>query len=30
MTHVAFQEQLNGTAVNRLEKVTEEQYRLMK
>jgi quercetin dioxygenase-like cupin family protein len=30
MTHIAFQEQLNGTAVNWLEKVTDEQYRLMK
>src|SRR5713101_3268058 len=27
MTHIAFQEQLNGTAVNWLEKVTDEQYR---
>ncbi len=30
MTHIAFQEQLDGTAVNWLEKVTDEQYRLMK
>jgi hypothetical protein len=30
MTHIAFQEQLEGTAVNWLEKVTGEQYRLMK
>jgi quercetin dioxygenase-like cupin family protein len=30
MTHIAFQEQLNGTAVNWLEKVTDEQYRLTK
>jgi hypothetical protein len=30
MTHIAFQEQLNGMAVNWLEKVTDEQYRLMK
>jgi quercetin dioxygenase-like cupin family protein len=27
MTHIAFQEQLNGTTVNWLEKVTDEQYR---
>ena len=30
MTHIAFQEQVDGTAVNWLEKVTGEQYRLMK
>jgi quercetin dioxygenase-like cupin family protein len=30
MTHIAFQEQLNGTAVNWLEKVTDEQYRITK
>jgi quercetin dioxygenase-like cupin family protein len=30
MTHIALQEQLNGTAVNWLEKVTDEQYRLTK
>ncbi len=30
MTHIAFQEQVDGTAVNWLEKVTDEQYRLMK
>jgi quercetin dioxygenase-like cupin family protein len=30
MTHIAFQEQLNGTAVNWLEKVTNKQYRLAK
>src|SRR5258705_10003592 len=30
MTHIAFQEQLDGRAVNWLEKVTDEQYRLMK
>ena len=30
MTHIAFQEQLNGTAVNWLEKVTDEQYQLTK
>ncbi len=28
MTHIAIQEQLNGAAVNWLEKVTDEQYRL--
>jgi quercetin dioxygenase-like cupin family protein len=30
MTHIAFQEQLDGSAVNWLEKVTDEQYRLTK
>jgi hypothetical protein len=30
MTHMAFQEQLDGRAVDWLEKVTDEQYRLMK
>jgi hypothetical protein len=30
MTHIAFQEQLNGIAVNWLEEVTDEQYRLTK
>ena len=30
MTHIALQEQLNGTAVNWLGKVTDEQYRLTK
>jgi len=30
MTHIAFQEQLDGRAVDWLEKVTDEQYRLMK
>jgi len=30
MTHIAFQEQLDGTAVNWLEKVIGEQYRLRK
>jgi quercetin dioxygenase-like cupin family protein len=30
MTHIAFQEQLDGRAVNWLEKVTGEQCRLMK
>ncbi len=30
MTHIAFQEQLNGRAVDWLEKVTDEQYRLTK
>jgi quercetin dioxygenase-like cupin family protein len=30
MTHIAFQEQLNGIAVNWLEKVTDEQYQLTK
>jgi quercetin dioxygenase-like cupin family protein len=30
MTHIAFQEQLNGTAVNWLEKVTDKQYQLTK
>jgi quercetin dioxygenase-like cupin family protein len=30
MTHIAFQEQLNGTAVNWLKKVTGEQYQLTK
>jgi hypothetical protein len=30
MTHIALQEQLNGIAVNWLEKVTDEQYRLAK
>ena len=30
MTHIAFQEQLDGTAVNWLERVTDEQYRLMR
>jgi hypothetical protein len=30
MTHISFQEQLDGTAVNWLEKVTDEQYRLTK
>jgi quercetin dioxygenase-like cupin family protein len=29
MTHIAFQEQLNDTAVNWLEMVTDEQYRLV-
>jgi len=28
MTHIAFQEQLDGRAVDWLEKVTDEQYRL--
>jgi quercetin dioxygenase-like cupin family protein len=28
MTHIAFQESVNGSAVNWLEKVTDEQYRL--
>jgi len=28
MTHIAFQEQLDGKAVDWLEKVTDEQYRL--
>jgi len=27
MTHIAIQEQLNGIAVEWMEKVTEEQYR---
>ena len=30
MTHIAFQEQLDGRAVDWLEKVTDEQYRLAK
>jgi len=30
MTHIAFQEQLDGRAVDWLEKVTDEQYRLTK
>lgn len=30
MTHIAIQEQLNGLAVNWLEKVTDAQYRLTK
>lgn len=30
VTHLAFQEQLDGVAVNWLEKVTDEQYRLTK
>jgi len=30
MTHIAFQEQLDGVAVNCLEKVTAEQYQLNK
>jgi quercetin dioxygenase-like cupin family protein len=30
MTHIAFQEQLDGRAVDWLEKVNDEQYRLMK
>jgi quercetin dioxygenase-like cupin family protein len=30
MTHIALQEQLGGIAVNWLEKVTDEQYRLTK
>jgi quercetin dioxygenase-like cupin family protein len=30
MTHIAFQGQLNGIAVNWLEKVTDEQYRFTK
>jgi quercetin dioxygenase-like cupin family protein len=30
MTHIAFQEQLDGVAVNWLEKVTDEQYQLKK
>ena len=30
MTHLAFQEQLDGRAVDWLEKVTDEQYRLAK
>jgi quercetin dioxygenase-like cupin family protein len=30
VTHIAIQEQLGGTAVNWLEKVTDEQYRLTK
>jgi quercetin dioxygenase-like cupin family protein len=30
MTHIALQEQLDGIAVNWLEKVTDEQYRLTK
>jgi len=30
MTHIAFQQQLDGRAVNWSEKVTDEQYRLMK
>jgi quercetin dioxygenase-like cupin family protein len=30
MTHIAIQEQLNGTVVNWLEQVTDEQYRLAK
>src|SRR5882762_9329568 len=30
VTHLAFQEQLDGVAVNWLEKVTDEQYRIAK
>jgi quercetin dioxygenase-like cupin family protein len=30
MTHIAFQEQLDGVAANWLEKVTDEQYQLKK
>jgi quercetin dioxygenase-like cupin family protein len=30
MTHIAFQEQLDGVAVNWLEKVTDEQYQRKK
>jgi quercetin dioxygenase-like cupin family protein len=30
VTHLAFQEQVNGVAVNWLEKVTDEQYRIVK
>jgi hypothetical protein len=30
MTHIAVQETLNGIAVNWLEQVTDEQYRLGK
>jgi hypothetical protein len=30
MTHIALQEQLDRTAVNWLEKITDEQYRLTK
>src|SRR5437870_1810857 len=30
MTHIAFQEQLDGRAVNWLEKVSDEQYQLAK
>ena len=30
MTHIALQEQVNGVAVNWLEKVSDEQYRLQK
>jgi quercetin dioxygenase-like cupin family protein len=30
MTHIAFQEQLDGTTVNWLEKVSDERYRLKK